>query len=148
MSRGGWLSGEPGRVTWSKGDAPKTGEVTGPTDPKVVATPPKTSQSCDDVETMYQEARRLTATGNHAAAIVKAEAAIACKPEPRGYVTIAIAACSSRNAAKATSVADKIQGPGQRMVVGQACADAGIALPGFDVGVKVRDRDRPRRNKR
>ena len=142
------------RCAWSKNsalrpepDAPKTGELP-PTEPKVATPAPKPSQACDDVEGMYQEARRLTATGNHAAAIAKAEAAIACKPEPRGYVTIAIAACSSGNASKAAAAGAKLQGPGQRMVVGQACAEAGIALPGFEA-FKVRDRDRPRRgNKR
>jgi serine/threonine protein kinase len=132
------------RCAWSKGGPEAASSVTVPPPPPAQ----KPSQACEDVDGMYQEARRLTATGNHAAAIAKAEAAIACKPEPRGYVTIAIAACSSRNAEKAKSVADKIQGPGQRMVVGQACADAGIELPGFDGVGKLRDRDRPRRNRR
>lgn len=84
----------------------------------------------------------MTASGNHAGAIAKAEAALACRPEARGYVTLVLSACATRNAAKANAAAAKITGPGQRLFVGRACAEAGVQLAGFDPADVPRRRTR------
>ncbi|MBA2544150.1 MAG: protein kinase [Deltaproteobacteria bacterium] len=132
------------RCAWSKElKGAKTGDAT-PVDRDAIAQPqttvlasttlakPSPPASCDDVEGQYQEARRLAVNASYAAAIAKAEAAVRCKPENRGYVTIAIAACGMKNAAKANAAVAKISGPGQKHFVGQTCEQSGIRIDGFD----------------
>ncbi len=124
------------RCAWSKESAPpaKTGDTgTSGVDAIAAKIPEaKPAADCGDVEGMYQDARRLVASGSHATGIARAEAAIACKPESRGYVTVALGACAMKNAGKANAAAAKITGPGQKVFVGQACAQAGVEIAGFD----------------
>ena len=149
------------RCAWSKdlGVPTKTGDAGKPDDDVakrqaaidaacdagILGKAPKPAADCNDVDAMYVEARRMVSSGNHAAGIAKAEAAIACRPESRGYVTVALGACAMRNAGKANAAAAKVTGPGQRSFVGQTCAQAGIAIAGFDPDTAVGGRRRNRR---
>jgi serine/threonine-protein kinase len=124
------------RCAWSKDlKGAKTGDVSpvkpddktkdGPS-PTTKLIPP--SFACDDVESLFRDARRAFQEGNPAVAIQKAEQAVKCKPEDRGYVTIALAACKMKNATKARAALSKIAGPGKRHVIQRACADAGVPV--------------------
>jgi serine/threonine protein kinase len=117
------------------GEAPKDPPPDAPKDPpkpapKVGGGPPpvpKPTVNCDDVEALFRDARQAYIGGQYAMAIQKAEQAVKCKPEDRGYVTIAMAACKTNNVAKAKQAESRI-GPARRNMIRQVCAQAGITL--------------------
>jgi len=139
-------SKEPTRETTGDTTSPPVAPPVAPA-PQVAQRPPEPAKpvvNCDDVDGQYQEVRRLLSGGAFAATIAKAEAAIACRPENRGYVFVALAACKMNNGAKANAAAAKITGAGQRGLVAQSCATAGVPIAGFQPLDDLRDLRDPR----
>jgi hypothetical protein len=92
----------------------------------VVVTPPPPPAGCD-ADTLEDQARNDEAIGQHGAALMKMEKAIACKPTDRRYALAFMSACNAGIKAKAKAYYKKVP-TANRGTLSQMCVRNGISV--------------------